>query len=346
VLDIRNVNQSFDNQRVLNNINLQMSEGEILCLLGPSGGGKTTLLRIIAGLETNHTGDVTLDGRLMNGVPVHQRGVGFMFQDYALFPHMTVAENIVFGLKMKNMPEKERDKRLQEILDLIGLTGFKQRDVTRLSGGERQRVALARSLAPRPKLLMLDEPLGSLDAVLKERLLPELRSIIKSLGLTAIYVTHDRREAFQIADRIAIMVNGKIARVDTPKNLLLDPHTRFIAEFLGLHNIIPVQSYQNGITETPLGEFSIESSDSPPAALLVQQGGIIVPEDSKTDNPQWVEATVTHDLFLGETHIITVTHSSELSLHFTLHAYSQTIPDVSDRVYLNVSEWTLVPLVD
>ena len=202
MLDIINVTRAFDGQAVLRGINLPVDQGEIVCLLGPSGCGKTTMLRIVAGLEHADGGDVRINGNSIMATPVHQRDFGLMFQDFALFPHMNVAENVGFGLRMR--PVADDQQRVDEVIRLVGLAGFEQRDVGELSGGERQRVALARSLAPRPRLLMLDEPLGSLDAALRTRLVVELRQIIKQIGLTAIYVTHDQEEAFAIADRIAI----------------------------------------------------------------------------------------------------------------------------------------------
>jgi ABC-type Fe3+/spermidine/putrescine transport system ATPase subunit len=178
MLQVRDVSVSFGETRVLRGINLRVEQGEIVCLLGPSGCGKTTLLRVIAGLEKLEQGDVWINGQSVLNVPVHQRGFGFMFQDFALFPHMNVAQNVTFGLKMQHLSASEQKRRATEALERVGLQGLERRDVARLSGGERQRVALARSLAPNPRLLMLDEPLGSLDAALRERLVVELPDII------------------------------------------------------------------------------------------------------------------------------------------------------------------------
>ena len=242
MLVLDGISISFGVNRVLEDLSLHVQQGEIMCLLGPSGCGKTTLLRVVAGLEHAGAGDVRVDGQSILNVPVHQRGFGLMFQDFALFPHLNVAENIAFGLKMQGTPPNERETRIQDVLEMVGLGDFQQRDVSQLSGGERQRVALARSLAPNPRLLMLDEPLGSIDAALRERLILDLRSIIKQVGLTAIYVTHDQAEAFAVADRIAVMNNGRIEQIDSPQVLYHNPQTIFTARFLGLHNILTVDA--------------------------------------------------------------------------------------------------------
>jgi ABC-type Fe3+/spermidine/putrescine transport system ATPase subunit len=239
MLTAQNIQAGYDGQPVLQNVDLAVEHGEILCLLGPSGCGKTTLLRVIAGLEDAGGGIIRLDGDSIEAVPVHARGFGLMFQDFALFPHLSVGDNVTFGLKMARIPAEERRERLQAMLDLVGLSGFAERDITQLSGGEKQRVALARSLAPQPRLLMLDEPLGSLDASLRERLVVDVRSIIKRVGLTAIYVTHDQQEAFAVADRIAVMNAGHIEQIAGAETLYRQPATPFVAQFMGLNNVLP-----------------------------------------------------------------------------------------------------------
>lgn len=245
MLKIDHVSYAYDNFKALRDVSLNVEEGEILCLLGPSGCGKTTLLRVIAGLEVGYTGNVQLEGQDVRDVPVHARDFGLMFQDFALFPHMTVEQNIAYGLKRQNLNKQEISKQVEAMLERVGLSGLNSRDVNLLSGGQKQRVALARSLAPNPRLLMLDEPLGSLDALLREKLIVELRDIIKSIGLTAIYVTHDQKEAYAIADRIVAMNKGQIEQVDTPQNIYYKPQTEFVARFLGLSNIFPIDMLDN-----------------------------------------------------------------------------------------------------
>jgi ABC-type Fe3+/spermidine/putrescine transport system ATPase subunit len=247
---------------------LTLAEGQILCLLGPSGCGKTTLLRVIAGLETPDSGTVLFEGRDITGVPPHQRGFGLMFQEFALFPHKNVGQNVAFGLQHLKQKD-EIEARVKEMLALVGLAGFEQRDVNSLSGGERQRVALARSLAPGPRLLMLDEPLGALDRALRERLMLEIRQILKRLGLTAIYVTHDQTEAFAVADRVMVMSRGRIEQDSSPEGLYYQPATPFVAQFLGFTNLLPGQIRAEGRVETPLGVWPILAASQYPAGTAV-----------------------------------------------------------------------------
>ncbi|MBP7686380.1 MAG: ABC transporter ATP-binding protein, partial [Thermoflexales bacterium] len=237
LLQVAHLQKSFATA-VLNDVSFEINADEIVCLLGPSGCGKTTLLRVIAGLETADEGTVSFAGRDLRDVPVHQRGFGFMFQDFALFPHKNVWANVIFGLRMQNLPPDQIRQQAQAALEMVGLSGFEQRDVHQLSGGEKQRVALARSLAPQPKLLMLDEPLGALDRQLREELMIEIRRILKAAHLTAIYVTHDQAEAFAVADRVVIMNAGRIEQIGTPVEVYARPASEFVARFLGLPNLI------------------------------------------------------------------------------------------------------------
>jgi thiamine transport system ATP-binding protein len=206
-------------------------------VLGPSGSGKTTLLRVVAGLQAPDRGRVLLDGRDLAGVPPHRRGIGLVFQDHALFPHRDVAGNVSFGLRMRGDAPEEIARRTARLLDLVGLTGFERRAVGTLSGGEQQRVALARALAPEPRLLLLDEPLGSLDRRLRDRLLDDLARLFEELALTAVYVTHDQTEAFRLGDRVAVMREGRVVQIATPDELWAQPLDEDVARFLGLANV-------------------------------------------------------------------------------------------------------------
>jgi ABC-type Fe3+/spermidine/putrescine transport system ATPase subunit len=259
-----------------------VAAGEIVCLLGPSGCGKTTLLRIVAGLEQPDRGVVQLDGRNLVYTPVHERNFGFMFQEFALFPHRTVGENIAFGLRMARRSPGEIARRVDEMLSLVSLSGYAQRSVFELSGGERQRVALARSLAPSPRLLMLDEPLGSLDRVLREDLMNELRAILKGVGVTALYVTHDQTEAFAVGDRIVVMNRGAIEQVDTPLGVYNQPANEFVARFLGFTNLLPVEVRPEArlALDTPVGKLCWPANREPPLPgaymLLIRPQALVV----------------------------------------------------------------------
>ena len=236
-LEVRRVSAQLGGEAVLADVSLIARAGEIVALLGPSGCGKTTLLRVIAGLQP-HTGDVLWQGRSVAVAPAHRRGFGLVFQDQALFPHLDVERNVAFGLRMQHGSAAERHRRVGELLELVGLGGFSRRPVDALSGGEAQRVALARALAPRPRLLMLDEPLSGLDRPLREQLLVDLPHILRRLQQTALFVTHDLEEALAVSDRVAVMRAGRIVQVGTPRALYECPASVFVARFLGRANIL------------------------------------------------------------------------------------------------------------
>jgi putative spermidine/putrescine transport system ATP-binding protein len=237
---IENCGKTFaDGTRALEPATLDIARGETLVLLGPSGCGKTTMLRIIAGLEVpDEGGKVLFDGKDMTRVPIERRNVGMVFQSYALFPNMNVAENIGYGLKIRGVAREERVARVAELVALTNITGLGNRRIDQLSGGQRQRVALARAVAIRPGILLLDEPLTALDAALRDRLRGELNRLLRALGITAIYVTHDQSEAMELGDRIVVMSKGAIAQIGTPRDIYFMPRNRFVAEFIGAANII------------------------------------------------------------------------------------------------------------
>lgn len=281
MLTIENITKTYENKPLLQGVSFSVQSGETICLLGRSGSGKSTLLRIITGLESAESGRVLWQGKDLNGIPVHQRRFGLMFQDYALFPHRNVADNIAFGLKMNGQySPAEIQARVDQMLVKINLQGFGSRRVTDLSGGEQQRVALARALAPEPLLLMLDEPLGALDRALREQLGQELRRILREMEIPAIYVTHDQEEAFAIADRIILLHDGKIVQQGAPDAVYRQPASAWVARFLGLDNLIAgtLVSANPLRMKTAFGLF--ESACPPPAAhpgspleLLVRPSG-------------------------------------------------------------------------
>ncbi len=238
-LVIRDLSVRYGETVALRGVDLEVASGEIVAVIGPSGCGKSSLLRAIAGLEPLASGSVTLGGRDLAEVATHERDLGLMFQDHALFPHLSVADNVAFGLRMhkKNQDKAERTARVAELLQLVGLEKLGGRGIDALSGGEAQRVALARALAPRPGLLMLDEPLGSLDQLLRQQLVVELRSMFTELGVTALHVTHDQGEAFALADRVVVLRDGEVQQVGRPADLWRRPASVFVARFLGHPNV-------------------------------------------------------------------------------------------------------------
>jgi putative spermidine/putrescine transport system ATP-binding protein len=248
-----------DGTRALEPATLDIARGETLVLLGPSGCGKTTMLRIIAGLERpDGGGKVLFDGSDMTSVPIERRNVGMVFQSYALFPNMSVADNIGYGLRIRGVPKEERAARVAELVKLTNITGLENRRIDQLSGGQRQRVALARAVAIRPGILLLDEPLTALDAALRDRLRGELNRLLRALGITAIYVTHDQAEAMELGDRVVVMQKGAIAQIGTPREIYFTPRNRFVAEFIGAANIIECQ-VANGHLMLPGGRQPIRA---------------------------------------------------------------------------------------
>ena len=258
-----------DGTRALEPATLDIARGETLVLLGPSGCGKTTMLRIIAGLELPDAGGrVLFDDKDMTSVPIERRNVGMVFQSYALFPNMSVADNIGYGLKIRGMARQERAARVAELVVLTNITGLEKRRVDQLSGGQRQRVALARAVAIRPGILLLDEPLTALDAALRDRLRGELNRLLRALGITTIYVTHDQSEAMELGDRVVVMQKGAITQIGTPREIYFKPKNRFVAEFIGAANIIEAP-VENGHLVLAGGRQPIGGDDSLAAAVAM-----------------------------------------------------------------------------
>ena len=238
LIRLTNLVMEFDGERILDSINLYINDREFLTLLGPSGCGKTTTLRVIGGFLTPTSGDVLFDGKHINDVPAYQRKINTVFQRYALFPHIDVYDNIAFGLRIAKLPEHEIDERVTEMLEIVSLKGFENRKVTSLSGGQQQRVAIARALVNRPKVLLLDEPLGALDLRLRKDMQNELKRIQQAMGITFIYVTHDQEEALTMSDTIVVMDKGKIQQIGRPEDIYNEPKNAFVADFIGESNIL------------------------------------------------------------------------------------------------------------
>ncbi len=238
IIELQNIVKAFDGERVLDNINLDIYDKEFVTILGPSGCGKTTTLRIIGGFETPDEGECKFDGKVINDVPAYKRHVNTVFQKYALFPHLNVFENVAFALRLQKVPEKEIIARVKEMLEMVALKGFEHKSVTYLSGGQQQRVAIARALISRPRILLLDEPLGALDLKLRKDMQNELKKIQRETGITFIYVTHDQEEALTMSDTVVVMADGKIQQIGTPIDIYNEPVNAFVADFIGESNIL------------------------------------------------------------------------------------------------------------
>lgn len=288
-LVLENISKYFGSLVAVQDVDLVIEPGEFICFLGPSGCGKTTLLRIITGFEQQTSGDVIYDGKVINDVIPQKRDFGIVFQSYALFPNMTVYQNVAFGLKMRKMPKKLIDERVSEILQLVGLTEWESHYPSQLSGGQQQRVALGRAIAIKPKVLLLDEPLSALDAKIRVRLRTVIKKLQEELGITLIYVTHDQEEALALADRVVIMRDGAIRQIGTPWEIYKEPKTSFIAEFVGTSNFIAGKK-KNGKVQfgrLELAVSNLDDTDSETVYLAI-----------RPENIEWVDETISAEHYL------------------------------------------------
>ncbi len=339
-LRLDNVSVAYGDRTVLDGVDLVVAEGEKVAVVGPSGSGKSTLLRAIAGLEPLVDGRILLDGRDLRGVETHRRGMGLMFQDHALFPHLTVADNVAYGLRHgpASMFAGAVGERVGAMLDLVGLHDFGPRSVDQLSGGEAQRVALARALAPAPAVLMLDEPLGSLDRVLRDQLVSDLDQLLDRMGQTALHVTHDQAEAFALADRVAVLTEGRLVRIGTPQELWENPGTRFVATFLGRPNIWTVESSPDGLLRW------VEADCGVGPATIPVEGLVVVPVDAigfSEDGP--LKGTIASSQFHQGVYRHRVTlDGGSATVTFT----DRTRRSVGDRVTLGVDVTSFIPISD
>jgi thiamine transport system ATP-binding protein len=268
-LEWRGLTKRYDGHPALDGVTLSLERRGVLAVLGPSGCGKTTLLRTTAGLEPPDAGTVLLDGADLGPLPTERRGIGLVFQDYVLFPHLDVAGNVGFGLRMARWPRRRAADRVRDMLSLVGLAGYERRRVQSLSGGEQQRVALARGLAPGPRVLMLDEPLGALDATLRTELLDEVPRILNAAGATTVYVTHEQEEAMAVADRVAVMRSGRIVQAGRPTDLVERPADAFVAGFLRLGTLVPVIGRTASGAVTPLGRLPVRVAGRPGSSMIL-----------------------------------------------------------------------------
>jgi len=293
MLEVQEATVRFGGLTALDRLSLSVGDGEVVAVLGPSASGKTTLLRAIAGLQALDEGRILWDGSDLSVVPPHRRGFGLVFQDFALFPHLDVGRNVEFGLRMQGLGPAERRRRAEEVLGRVEMSGMERRRVATLSGGQAQRVALARALAPEPRLLLLDEPLGSLDRTLRERLTGELRHLLAGLGVTALYVTHDQQEAFGLADRVAVVDHGRALQVGTPEEVWHFPAGERVARFLGLRNVLEAV-VEGGRARTAAGPVPTPPGiASGPARLLVR------PSAFSIDPTGEIEGVVRSRVFRG-----------------------------------------------
>ena len=298
IVQLKDIHVSFDGEKVLDGLNLSIMDQEFITLLGPSGCGKTTTLRLIGGFLEPDSGDVIMDNKSFLGVPAYKRRVNTIFQRYALFPHLNVYENVAFGLRVQKMPEKEIKKKVTEMLDLVGLSGFEKRHTDTLSGGQQQRVAIARAIANRPEILLLDEPLAALDLKLRKDMQKELRRIQRQLGITFVFVTHDQEEALTMSDRVVVMDNGKIQQIGTPIDIYNEPKNAFVADFIGESNIVDGVMLRDYFVEFSGHQFEcLDSGFAPNEAVDV----VVRPEDVDIVEPErgMLTGVVTSVAFLG-----------------------------------------------
>ncbi len=303
-LDLQGINVSYDKKHnILEGLNLQIEKGELVSLLGPSGCGKTTTLRVVAGFIEPTAGNFILDGEDLTKVPVHKRNFGLVFQSYALFPHLSVFDNVAFGLKLKKVSKEEIEKRVLNILEVCDLKGFEKRFPKQLSGGQRQRVALARALVVEPKLLLLDEPLSNLDAKLRINMRVELKRLQAKLGITTIFVTHDQEECFSISDKVAVMNGGVIEQYDTPENIYRSPKTEFVARFIGFENFIDLEKENDHLYVAKDGsKFIVDNGcDKTHLKGTIRPDDIMIVENDE-DVENKITGTVVVRTFLGKSY--------------------------------------------
>lgn len=345
---IEGLTKRFDGAAAVDNVSVAVGVGEMFFLLGPSGCGKTTLLRMIAGFTEPTSGGVRFGERDVTALPPERRNAGMVFQSYALWPHMTVAENVEFGLKARRVAREERRRRVGEALDLVQMGRYGARKPGQLSGGQQQRVALARALVVRPDVLLLDEPLSNLDAKLRGEMRAEIRRVCKATGITTVYVTHDQKEALSMADRMAVMSNGRVLAVGEPRDLYERPPSRFIAEFLGPAAFVPAATVERSggrcVAHTPIGPIRISRSSHDSGTVMIRpEGARLCRAGDHEGSATVVEGVVRNCVYLGELTQITVFVNNSMLLDiYELGSSPPLAPGSAIRVALPDDQLVLV----
>ena len=342
-LYLKNVSKFFGETKAVDDVTLDVKEGELFFLLGPSGCGKTTCLRVAAGFYKPDVGELYFDDRLMNDVPPHKRNIGMVFQNYALWPHMNVYENVEYGLSVRKLPANVKREKVERVLEIVRMEEYADRNPNQLSGGQQQRIALARALVIEPDILLLDEPLSNLDAKLRLDMRQEIKRIHSEAGITSVYVTHDQKEALSLADRVAVMRDGKIVQIGTPREIYNFPASSFVADFIGEANFLQgkLKTEVGGelLVDTPIGEVRSALTDGKFATgdvvlCSIRPESISVSDDPLKDVPNQFEARLSSITYLGNVEEYWLNVRDSLEMKVTLHNPGQRKRHVGDKVYI------------
>jgi len=337
-VEVAGISKNYGPVRVLERVELSIRRGEFLTLLGPSGSGKTTLLTILAGFTSPAAGRVFFGDKDVTFVPPHRRNIGMVFQKYALFPHLSVAGNVEYPLRMRGIDRRERRLKIEAALDLVALAGFGERRIDELSGGQQQRVALARAIVSEPPILLMDEPLSALDKNLRDRMQMELRALHDRLGITTVYVTHDQREALTMSDRIAVMNKGSIAQLGTPQEIYRAPASRFVGEFIGESAFLPLKARDGRLA---IGDVLLPAGyvdDGEPRALLVRPEHLVILPTGEPDEPMLrFEGHVHNQVYRGESHLLGVS-IPDVGTVMVIGPAGGPVPGTGDTIRLGLRE--------
>ena len=350
-LHLKNISKLFGETRAVDDVTLTVKKGELFFLLGPSGCGKTTCLKTIAGFHQPDEGELRFEDKLMNNVPPHKRNIGMVFQNYALWPHMSVYENVEYGLNVRKLPAEEKKEKVQRVLEVVRMAEYADRSPNQLSGGQQQRIALARALVIEPDVLLLDEPLSNLDAKLRMDMRKEIKRIHSAAGITSVYVTHDQQEALSLADRMAVMKDGKIVQIDTPREVYNRPINSFVADFIGetnfIHGKLKEVIGEKFLAETLIGNIRSESSccnliAGDDALCSVRPESIDISDDLLEDVPNQFKARISDIVYLGNVEEYWLNLADSMELRVTLHNPGQYERHVGDRVYIRFQPQNVV----